>query len=72
MEKTKMKKWIPRILRSKTMIAFILIDIAGVIQLNSDFLSTILTPTQFGWVLLTVGIIGKTLRTVTNTDLKYK
>lgn len=67
-----MKVWITRILRSKTMMAFILIDIAGVIQLNSDFLSTILTPIQFGWVLLTVGVIGKTLRTLTNTDLKDK
>lgn len=67
-----MKVWVTRILRSKTMIAFILIDIAGVIQLNSDFLSTILTPSQFGWVLLTVGVIGKTLRTLTNTDLKDK
>jgi hypothetical protein len=54
------------------MIAFILIDIAGVIQLNADFLSTVLTPSQFGWVLLGVGLIGKTLRTVTEQSLKDK
>lgn len=67
-----MKVWITRILKSKTMIAFILIDIAGVIQLNADFLSTVLTPSQFGWVLLGVGLIGKTLRTVTEQSLKDK
>jgi uncharacterized membrane protein HdeD (DUF308 family) len=67
-----MKNWISRIARSKTMIAFILIDIAGIIQLNSDFLSTVLTPSQFGWVLLIVGILGKTLRTITSTSLKDK
>jgi hypothetical protein len=50
----------------------VLIDIAGVIQLNADFLSTVLTPAQFGWVLLGIGILGKTLRTLTGQSLKDK
>jgi hypothetical protein len=67
-----MKNWITRIARSKTMIAFLIIDIIGVIQINADFLSTVLTPSQFGWVILIIGIIGKILRTITSTSLKDK
>jgi uncharacterized membrane protein HdeD (DUF308 family) len=67
-----MKKWISRIARSKTMLAFLVIDIIGIIQINSDFLSTVLTPAQFGWTLIIVGIIGKTLRTVTSQPLSDK
>ena len=67
-----MNKWISRILRSKTMIVFIVIDIIGVIQINADFISTVMTPSQFGWVILVIGIIGKTLRTITATSLKDK
>ena len=65
-------KWVNRIIRSKTMIAFLIIDIIGVIQLNADFLSTVLTPSQFGWLILAIGILGKILRLVTSTPLKDK
>jgi uncharacterized membrane protein HdeD (DUF308 family) len=67
-----MKKWLSRIARSKTMLAFLVIDIIGIIQLNSDFLSTVLTPSQFGWTLIIVGIIGKVLRIVTSQPLSDK
>lgn len=65
-------KWINKIIRSRTMIAFLLIDVIGVIQLSDDFLSTILTPSQFGWLILGIGILGKILRFITTTSIKDK
>lgn len=67
-----MNKWFQRIIRSRTMIAFLIIDIIGVIQLNAEFLSTVMTPAQFGWLLLGIGILGKVLRAVTTTSLQEK
>lgn len=64
--------WSQRIIRSKTMVAFLLIDIIGIIQINADFLSTVLTPAQFGWLILAIGILGKVLRLITSTSLKDK
>lgn len=54
------------------MLVFLAIDIIGIIQLNADFLSTVLTPCQFGWLILVIGIIGKVLRVITTTDIKSK
>lgn len=67
-----MNAWINRIIRSKTMLVFIAIDIVGVIQVNQDFLSTVLTPAQFGWLILGIGIVGKLLRYITTQPLKSK
>lgn len=67
-----MKKWLSRIARSRTMLVFIALDIIGVVQANADFLSTVMTPAQFGWVLVGIGVTGKILRTVTDTPLKDK
>ena len=64
--------WFQRIIRSKTMIAFLIIDLIGVIQLNADFLSTVLTPAQFGWVILSISLAGKILRAITKNSLKDK
>jgi hypothetical protein len=67
-----MKKWLSRIARSKTMLAFLIIDIIGIIQLNADFLSTVLTPSQFGWVILIIAVVGKILRFATSQPLSNK
>jgi hypothetical protein len=67
-----MKKWISRIARSKTMLIFLAIDIIGIIQINADFLSTVLTPAQFGWVILIIAIVGKILRFITSQPLSDK
>jgi hypothetical protein len=67
-----MNKWINRVIRSKTMIAFLIIDLIGVLQLSEDFLSTIMTPSQFGWFIIAIGFIGKSLRYVTTQDIKDK
>ena len=61
-----------KILKSKTILFALAIEIMGVIQLNADFLSTLMTPSQFGWVLLIIGVSIKILRTVTNTSLADK
>lgn len=67
-----MKAWISRILKSRTMVVFLIIDIIGIIQVNADFLSTVLTPSQFGWLILGIGIIGKILRSITSQKLTDK
>ncbi len=59
-------------LKSKTIIAALLIEILGVIQLSSDFLSAVMTPAQFGWVMLGIGIAMKVLRALTTQSLGDK
>jgi len=60
------------VLKSKTILFALALEIMGVIQLNADFLSTVMTPSQFGWVMLGIGIAVKILRGVTTTSLKAK
>jgi len=67
-----MNKWINRIIRSKTMLVFLLIDVIGIVQVNADFLSTLMTPKQFGWFIIGIAVVGKVLRLVTTTDIKDK
>lgn len=67
-----MKSWIARIARSKLMFLALTLEVLGVIQLNADFLSTIMTPAQFGWVMLGIGVIVRVLRTFTTQPLKDK
>lgn len=60
------------VLKSKTILFALALEVMGVIQLNADFLSTVMTPAQFGWVMLGIGIAVKILRGVTTTSLKEK
>lgn len=61
-----------QILKSKMMYLALLLEILGVIQLNADFLSTLLTPAQFGWVMLGIGIAVRVLRMMTTTSIGEK
>ena len=67
-----MKVWITRILRSKTLHAANVIAILGIMQTNSDFLSTIMTPKQFGFVMMGISIVMVILRANTNKALSDK
>lgn len=67
-----MKKWITRIIRSKTMHAANVIAILGVAQANSDFLSTVMTAKQFGFVMMGISVVMAILRVKTTTALKDK
>jgi len=66
------KKWITRFSLSKTMWFGLAISILGVVQANSDILSTVLTPKQYGWLMLGIGIVIKLLRFVTTKPLEDK
>lgn len=61
-----------KIAKSKLMNLALAIEILGVIQLNADFLSTLLTPAQFGWVMLTIGILIRVFRVYTTGPLSEK
>jgi len=63
---------IKQFMKSKTILFALALEILGVIQLNADFLSTVMTPAQFGWVMLGIGVTVKVLRTVTTTSLGEK
>jgi hypothetical protein len=63
---------IKRFLKSKTILVALAIEILGVIQLNADFLSTVMSPAQFGWMLLGIGIVMKVLRAMTTGSLGEK
>lgn len=67
-----MKKWITRCLHSKTMIAAAVLDILGVVQANTDFLSTVMAPHSFGWMMLGIGVLMKVLRLVTTQPMVNK
>lgn len=67
-----LKIWYSRIIRSKTMLVALAISIGGVIQAQSDFLKTVLTPDTFGYVMLAIGIVMAALRVVTVTALVDK
>lgn len=64
--------WFHRGIRSKTIHTANIIAILGIIQANSDFLSTVLTPKQFGWLMLGIAIIMVILRSQTTTALQDK
>lgn len=66
------KIWLARIIRSKTMHAANIVAIIGIIQTNSDFLSTVLTPKQFGWVMIGISVAMIFLRTKTTNALEDK
>lgn len=66
------KLWVTRLSLSKTMWFAVLLDILGIIQVNSDFLSTVLTPAQFGWGMIVVGVLIKVLRALTSQPLVDK
>ena len=59
-------------LKSKTIQVALAIELLGVLQLNADFLSTVMSPAQFGWVMMGIGFAMKILRTVTTTSLGEK
>ena len=59
-------------LKSRTVLFALALEILGVIQLNADFLSTVMSPAQFGWVMLGIGVIVKILRTLTTSSLREK
>lgn len=63
---------IKKLLKSKTMLIALAIELLGVIQLNADFLSTVMTPAQFGWVMIGIGVAMKVLRSVTTTAIGDK
>lgn len=67
-----MKIWFSRIIRSKTIHAANIIAILGIIQANSDFLSTVLTPKQFGWLMMGIAIVMVILRANTTNALQDK
>ena len=64
--------WLQRIILSKTLHTANIIAILVIIQTNIDFLSTVLTPKQFGWVMMGIAIIMVVLRTKTNNALQDK
>lgn len=66
------KKWFHRIIRSKTMHTANIIMILGIIQSNSDFLSTILNPKQFGFVMMVIAVVMGLLRIQTTNSLEDK
>jgi len=66
------KIWFSRVIRSKTMHTANIIAILGVLQANSDFLSTVLSPKQFGWLMMGIAIIMVVLRTKTTNALEDK
>ena len=59
-------------LKSKTIRVALIVELLGVLQLNADFLSTMMSPAQFGWVMLGIGLAMKMLRVVTTTSLGEK
>ncbi len=63
---------IKQLLKSKTMRAALALEILGVVQINADFLSTVMTPAQFGWVMLGIGVLMKILRAMTTSSLGDK
>jgi hypothetical protein len=63
---------IAQVLKSKTVLFALTLELLGVVQLNADFLSTVLTPAQFGWVMLGIGVVVKVLRAVTIQPLSDK
>lgn len=63
---------IKQLLKSKTILVALALEILGVIQLNADFLSTVMTPAQFGWVMLSIGVVMKVLRAMTTGSLGEK
>ena len=67
-----MKTWLQRIIRSKTMIYALILSVIGVIQVSTDFLTTIMSPHAFGYLTLLSGIIGAILRVLTTQPLSDK
>lgn len=59
-------------MKSKTILFALALEVLGVVQLNADFLSTVMSPAQFGWVMLGIGVAIKVLRTITTTSLSAK
>ena len=66
------KIWFDRIIRSKTLHAANVIAILGILQANSDFLSTVLTAKQFGFVMMGISVLMVILRIKTTNRLQDK
>lgn len=64
--------WLQRVIRSKTIHTANIIAILGIIQTNSDFLSTVMSPKQFGWVMMGIAIVMVILRAQTTNSLVDK
>lgn len=64
--------WFQRCIRSKTIHTANVIAILGVIQANSDFLSMVLSPKQFGWLMMGIAIVMVILRAQTTNALQDK
>lgn len=64
--------WFQRVIRSKTIQTANIIAILGILQTNSDFLSTVLTPNQFGWVMIGISVVMVVLRAKTDSSLADK
>lgn len=67
-----LKIWVSRAVRSKTIHTANIIAILGIIQANSDFLSTVLSPKGFGWLMMGIAIIMVILRSQTTSALRDK
>lgn len=58
--------------KSKTMNAALVLQILGVVQANSDFLSTVLSPSQFGYMMIGIGVLMQILRAMTTSSIGEK
>lgn len=67
-----MKKWITRILRSKTINTAHLIVVLGAIQSQSEFFSRWLSPADLGTLISGIGIAMYILRAKTTAPLSSK
>lgn len=67
-----MKKWITRILRSKTINTAHLVVILGAIQSQSEFFSRWLSPADLGTLISGIGIVMYILRAKTTKPLADK
>lgn len=61
-----------RVLKSKTMNVALIIQVLGVVQANSDFLSSVMSPAQFGYMMIGIGVLMQLLRAMTTSSLGDK
>jgi len=67
-----MKKWLSRIIRSRTMNTAHLIVILGAVQSQSELLSRWLTPADLGTLISGIGFVLYYLRSTTTQSLADK
>lgn len=64
-----MKKLLRGAIKSKTMWFSIFISVGGAVQASADFLHTIMSEKQVGYILLMIGCVSAVLRIVTTDAL---